>query len=333
MSIIIVVNAGHGGSDPGAVGSVQEKDVNLDVARRVVEKLNAAGYDARLTRNSDIHMYLTDRADIANAAGAALYLSVHHNGGGGAYACDICYPGSTEGVRLANLFLEKWCGLSGLQNAGVIQSDDTDVTASNMPAVIGEAWFVDNAAHANNYVNGNWAELEATAWLNTVNAYFGNADQQPAASTTASAPAATPAASNKYGFTSIFNSSNYLAIGSEGEDVAQLQRDLNFCGYRDQDGNRFVEDGDFGEKTKYGVECVERFHDIDDDGEYGQNADISLMTEVADIQTALVKAGYNITVDGASGQESCRALNDFQLRNGLEVDCSCGDATRTKLGI
>ena len=92
MATIITVNEGHGGSDPGAVGSVQEKDVNLDVARRVVSKLNAAGYDARLTRNSDIHMYLTDRADIANAAGAALYLSVHHNGGGGAYACDICYP-------------------------------------------------------------------------------------------------------------------------------------------------------------------------------------------------------------------------------------------------
>lgn len=331
---IIVINPGHGGYDSGAVGKVYEKDINLTEARRMRDKFAALGATVILTRDSDVHMYLTERADIANAAGADLYLSNHHNGGYSTknYATAVVYPGSSGGIKLANLFLDYWCPASGLERAAVIQRDDTDVTASNMTAVIGEAWFVDNPANADKYLNGNWVELEATCWVNAVLSYFGlAADQKPTVSTPAtSAPADQ---TNKYGFTSVFDSSNYLAIGSEGSDVMQLQRDMNFCGYRAADGSKFAEDGDFGPATKYGVECVQRFHGRTVDGEYGCDSDISLMCEVADIQTALNAHGYHLTVDGASGPASDAALNDFQSKNGLRVDTSCGDETRGKLGI
>lgn len=78
---IIVVDAGHGGHDAGCVGrSEREKDINLDVAQRLARKINAMpGYKAVLTRDSDVFLTLQKRADIANEAGADLFISIHVN--------------------------------------------------------------------------------------------------------------------------------------------------------------------------------------------------------------------------------------------------------------
>ena len=78
----IVVDPGHGGRDPGAVGpgGLQEKDVTLDVARRLRDRLAAAGdYRVLLTRADDRAVSLADRVAFANDAGADLYVSVHVN--------------------------------------------------------------------------------------------------------------------------------------------------------------------------------------------------------------------------------------------------------------
>jgi N-acetylmuramoyl-L-alanine amidase len=67
----IVIDAGHGGKDPGAVGfGVQEKDVNLDIAKRLKSELEKSGVQVLLTRETDIFHPLQKRADIANAAHA-----------------------------------------------------------------------------------------------------------------------------------------------------------------------------------------------------------------------------------------------------------------------
>ena len=78
----IVVDPGHGGRDPGAVGpgGLQEKDVTLDVARRLRDRLARAGdYRVLLTRDDDRAVPLADRVAFANGAGADLYVSVHVN--------------------------------------------------------------------------------------------------------------------------------------------------------------------------------------------------------------------------------------------------------------
>jgi N-acetylmuramoyl-L-alanine amidase len=78
--VIIAVDAGHGGVDPGAIGrgGTREKDVTLAIARALAERINAeAGMHAVLTRDRDEFLELRDRIGRARTARADLFISVH----------------------------------------------------------------------------------------------------------------------------------------------------------------------------------------------------------------------------------------------------------------
>jgi N-acetylmuramoyl-L-alanine amidase len=79
----VVIDAGHGGHDPGAVGpsGLYEKNVVLDIAMRVREimKKDYPFYNVILTRDSDVFIPLPERAEIANRNSADLFVSVHAN--------------------------------------------------------------------------------------------------------------------------------------------------------------------------------------------------------------------------------------------------------------
>lgn len=79
----VVLDAGHGGVEPGAVGpeGTREKDLNLAVTLRTQELLEAAGATVVLTRTGDYEITTTARGLIAEAVDPALFVSVHHNGG------------------------------------------------------------------------------------------------------------------------------------------------------------------------------------------------------------------------------------------------------------
>lgn len=77
---IVVIDAGHGGKDPGAVvGKLYEKDLNLDISLRLYKLLRANGVKVLMTRKNDVFVELKERADFANNAGATLFVSVHNN--------------------------------------------------------------------------------------------------------------------------------------------------------------------------------------------------------------------------------------------------------------
>jgi N-acetylmuramoyl-L-alanine amidase len=78
----IVIDAGHGGHDPGTIGrgGLQEKDLVLDVALRLERMVRAElGAEVVMTRDTDVFIPLEERTAIANAKGADLFLSVHAN--------------------------------------------------------------------------------------------------------------------------------------------------------------------------------------------------------------------------------------------------------------
>jgi N-acetylmuramoyl-L-alanine amidase len=77
----VVIDAGHGGHDPGAVGrsGLKEKDVNLDIAKRLANRLKQEGVEVVMTRSSDVFIPLGKRVEIANNAKANLFISIHAN--------------------------------------------------------------------------------------------------------------------------------------------------------------------------------------------------------------------------------------------------------------
>lgn len=76
----VCLDPGHGGSAPGAVyGGLEEKHLNLDIARRVEAALGSTLYVTQLTRTGDTALGNSERAAICNAFGAQVVLSIHLN--------------------------------------------------------------------------------------------------------------------------------------------------------------------------------------------------------------------------------------------------------------
>jgi N-acetylmuramoyl-L-alanine amidase len=77
----IVLDPGHGGKDPGAIGprGLKEKEVTLDLARRLKPLLERQGYEVLMTRNSDVFIPLHERTAFANQNRADLFISIHTN--------------------------------------------------------------------------------------------------------------------------------------------------------------------------------------------------------------------------------------------------------------
>lgn len=79
---VVVIDAGHGGNDPGAVGKIsKEKDINLKVALKLGSLIRSNCNDVKVvyTRNKDVFVNLNRRAEIANNAKADLFISIHTN--------------------------------------------------------------------------------------------------------------------------------------------------------------------------------------------------------------------------------------------------------------
>jgi N-acetylmuramoyl-L-alanine amidase len=108
----ITLDPGHGGKDSGAVGprGLREKDVALEVCRRLGMMLAASGVDVTLTRGDDRFLELHERAAVANKAGTDLFLSIHCNSGppGQGDGFEVfTTPGKTAADAFAtDLFLE-----------------------------------------------------------------------------------------------------------------------------------------------------------------------------------------------------------------------------------
>jgi N-acetylmuramoyl-L-alanine amidase len=80
IGVDVVIDPGHGGKDSGAIAQgVVEKDLNLDVALRVAQVLERAGWRVKLTREEDRFVPLETRVEIANALPGAIFVSIHFN--------------------------------------------------------------------------------------------------------------------------------------------------------------------------------------------------------------------------------------------------------------
>ncbi|MCM8779793.1 MAG: N-acetylmuramoyl-L-alanine amidase [Candidatus Omnitrophica bacterium] len=117
----IVIDAGHGGKDPGAIGKsgLKEKDVVLDIAKRLQRHLEKGGKEVILIRSTDIFVPLARRVDIANRSNADIFVSIHANANPSRSLSGFevyCLSNSVDDASRALAFIENNKGIN-LENA------------------------------------------------------------------------------------------------------------------------------------------------------------------------------------------------------------------------
>ncbi|MHC4846019.1 MAG: N-acetylmuramoyl-L-alanine amidase family protein [Planctomycetota bacterium] len=149
----IMVDAGHGGRDPGAPNAwgPPEKDINLDTALRLQRRLAGWGARVLMTRIADTFPSLDDRVATANRARPDLFVSLHSNsepkGTASGFTIYAARSASAESVRVSNHLITA-LSAAGIPSRGLHREDFRVVKKTNMPALLIEMGFVTNPSEA-----------------------------------------------------------------------------------------------------------------------------------------------------------------------------------------
>ena len=145
--MVVVIDAGHGGHDPGAVvAGAQEKDITLTLALLVARKAQGIKeLKVVLTRTTDVYVDLVDRVRMAEASGAALYLSIHANYHRDPKICGIetwvDIQANGECQRLAEAVQEALVAATGAPDRGV-RRQTLYLRHTTLPAALVEVGYL-----------------------------------------------------------------------------------------------------------------------------------------------------------------------------------------------
>lgn len=146
----IVIDPGHGGSDPGAVApELLEKDLNLKISQKIVNELLPYECQSRLTRKSDYYVGLAARAEFANSLNADFFLSVHVNAcGGTGFESFIHWAAFEQSRQYQDTIhgrIAAFLGDFGIADRGKKRADFAVLRLTRMPALLLENLFLDNS--------------------------------------------------------------------------------------------------------------------------------------------------------------------------------------------
>lgn len=186
---VIVVDAGHGGNDPGKVSgnNVLEKDINLQIATKLANELENAGYKVIMTRTEDNGLYKEDdinkkavdlraRCEIAEKENADLLISIHQNSfsdssvrGGQTFY----YTHSDKGKKMATL-IQKHLKSADKDNTREAKANDSYYLLIHTPCicVIVECGFLSNAAETELLVTDEYQNRLVGSITDGVKEYF-----------------------------------------------------------------------------------------------------------------------------------------------------------------
>ncbi|MDB9314705.1 N-acetylmuramoyl-L-alanine amidase [Spirulina sp. CS-785/01] len=174
--VMVTIDPGHGGRDPGAIGlgGLREKDVILPISQEVARILERNGVTAMMTRSDDRFISLRGRTEMANRAGADLFVSIHANAVGGGRSnvngAETFYY--STGYGLAREIQSSIIRNTGMNNRGVKRARFYVLRNTAMPAVLVEVGFVtgqrDAARLASPAFRSQMAEAIASGILNHI---------------------------------------------------------------------------------------------------------------------------------------------------------------------
>ena len=177
----ICIDAGHGGSDPGALsndGTMNERDINLVVAQTAQTSLQNDGYRVYMTRTtSEPTISNNDRWRYCNSQHATIMVSIHHNDfsdNSVDYDTALFYKDSDQ--ALATSILNATSAKLGITNDGIAQFDDSVLSKSIMPAAVSEGFFITNSSEFSQLSDPHSGRLslEAQGIVAGIETYFTN---------------------------------------------------------------------------------------------------------------------------------------------------------------
>ncbi|GEM_PF-555150 len=208
---VVVIDPGHGGEDPGAIGpgGTYEKDINLRVALKTVELLKNYEIDTIMTRTIDIYTELEKRSAIAEQNDADLFISIHMNSfpqnrqlrGSEIYYYDftaqnysnrllkrenldedfqsILLPiiqskeNTIRDSRYYSILLNSWALLKGVCSRGIFPQDFWVLAYAQCPAVLFELDYLSNPEVENCFLDGAYQDTYAEIIAKSIIQYFG----------------------------------------------------------------------------------------------------------------------------------------------------------------
>jgi N-acetylmuramoyl-L-alanine amidase len=184
MNYKICVDAGHGGTDPGAVGptGLEEAGVALDLCNLVANQLDDLDIDIMLTREADVFVELEERCNIANDWEADYFVSIHLNSNGSsAVGIETLYK-SDDGKDLATIIQKALINATGDTDRGIKYRDDLYVlNSTDMPAVLVEVGFISNPTYEGKFKTDEYLDLIANAIVLGICDYLPVATPKPTA--------------------------------------------------------------------------------------------------------------------------------------------------------
>lgn len=178
---LIVLDPGHGGFDFGAqTHASEEKRLALTTSYLVKKILNDRGYPVMMTRTRDVFIPLKKRANIANNAKSAVFLSLHFNSAKNASAegVEIYFyekaknPRQSLSKKLAQSILSSMLFRTGATSRGIKSGNFLVIRETNMPAILIEGGFMTNQGEGKKLIDKKYQEKIALAIADGVDKYF-----------------------------------------------------------------------------------------------------------------------------------------------------------------
>jgi len=267
----IMIDPGHGGNDPGAVGKKsKEKDNVLKVAKKLKTLLEKYGHTVKMTRSTDVFISLSQRANMANSWGADYFISLHNNAASSSATGfeTFVYNGSVsqKTKQFQNAVHDAIASKIGIRDRGKKSANFAVLRQTKMPAVLIEYAFISNPNDEKILINevNKLAELTCDGVIDAIGGTIKAKPSKP------KVKPSTPKKTTNKGKVKYPLPNGVYSRRAHGNKslnaVKQIQRALNAANFKCG-----KVDGYYGAKTEDAVRRFQMVHDAYNvDGIYGK---------------------------------------------------------------
>src|SRR5699024_6076429 len=223
----VFIDAGHGGSDVGAVANgLREKDLTLKIAKKIRNRLNKySGVSVKMSRTSDSYPSLSRRANMANSWGADLFVSIHINAGGGVGYEDYIHSTLSSNSRAGKMqrsINREVVRATGWRNRGRKKANFAVLRQTKMLAILTENGFIDTKSDENKLKSNSFLNKNADGHAKGIAKHFGLKKKKGSSSSTSKKKSNKKKSSSK----SISKMADEVIAGKHGAGHSNRRKSL-----------------------------------------------------------------------------------------------------------